>query len=181
MDERARLWVRSGSPATGKRRAQHAQVEEHPEDEPRLKNTSLSRSASTAAATAIGTAIAPTLLIDLGEQGTEEDPMSTYPPAKPIPGITFTPQGNRALDRMAAGLVGDCDGSPASIADILEQVLSADIEELADLLTENPALPDPGPVDGPIPGSPDQAARRRLDEHQHAVRHTHPQPPSVRR
>jgi hypothetical protein len=105
--------------------------------------------------------------------------MSTYPPEKPIPGIvTFTAQGNRALDRLAAGLVGDCDGSPASIADILEQVLSADIEELADLLTETPALPGAGPEDGP---TPNQAARWRLDEHQHAVRHTHPQPPSVRR
>ncbi len=107
--------------------------------------------------------------------------MSTSPPEKPIPGIvTFTTQGNCALDRLAAGLVGDCDGSPASIADILEQVLSAEIEELADLLTATPALPGPCPKTGPTPDSPDQAARWRLQRHQHAVPHTYPQPPSVR-
>lgn len=44
---------------------------------------------------------------------------------------------------------------PASIADILDQVLSADIEELADKLE--------GPVETPPAAEdPDQAARRRL-------------------
>lgn len=108
--------------------------------------------------------------------------MSTYPPEKPMHGIvTFTAQGDRALDCLAGDLIGECDGSPASIADILEQVLSADIEELADLLTGRPALPGPGPEDGLTRGSLDQAARRRRDEHHHAVRHTRPQPPSAKR
>ena len=56
--------------------------------------------------------------------------MSTSPEKQPGPGIvTFTQQGNRVLDRLAADLVDHCDGSTASIAEILEQVLSADIAE----------------------------------------------------
>ncbi|MEI2714637.1 MAG: hypothetical protein V9G04_15410 [Nocardioides sp.] len=54
--------------------------------------------------------------------------MSTSPAEQPGSGIvTFTQQGDRALDRLAADLVDHCDGSTASIADILERVLSADI------------------------------------------------------
>ena len=68
--------------------------------------------------------------------------MSTSPAEKPTPGVvTFTAQGNRALDRLAAGLVDACDGSPASIADVLERVLSADIAELADALSETTRSP----------------------------------------
>lgn len=47
------------------------------------------------------------------------------------------------------------DGSPASIADILDEVLSADIEELADKL-------DVPAETSQAPESPEQAARRRL-------------------
>ena len=56
--------------------------------------------------------------------------MSTSPAEQPTPGlVTFTQQGDRALDRLAADLVEHCDGSTASIADILDQVLSADIAD----------------------------------------------------
>ena len=78
--------------------------------------------------------------------------MSTSPAEGPVPGIvTFTDRGNAALDQLAEALVADCDGSPASIADILEQVLSADIDELADQLGQ----PMAGEV---VPESPDEAA-----------------------
>lgn len=66
--------------------------------------------------------------------------MSTSPAEQPGPGIvTFTQQGDRALDRLAADLVDHCDGSTASIADILDRVLSADIETLAESLSESPS------------------------------------------
>lgn len=85
--------------------------------------------------------------------------MSTSPAEQPVPGlVTFTQQGDRALDRLAADLVDPCDGSPASIADILEQVLSTDIAELADKLSESFGVGETGPT----PESPDAAARRRL-------------------
>lgn len=85
--------------------------------------------------------------------------MSTSPAEQPGSGIvTFTQQGDQALDRLAADLVDQCDGSTASIADILEQVLSADIVELADKLDESRVAGEAGPA----PERPDHAARRRL-------------------
>ncbi|GAB6986636.1 hypothetical protein [Nocardioides pyridinolyticus] len=85
--------------------------------------------------------------------------MSTSPAEQSGSGIvTFTQQGDRALDRLAADLVDHCDGSAASIADILEQVLLADIAELADRLGESLRAEECGPA----PESPDHAARRRL-------------------
>ncbi|GAW49657.1 MULTISPECIES: hypothetical protein [unclassified Nocardioides] len=85
--------------------------------------------------------------------------MSTSPAEQPGTGIvTFTQQGDRALDRLATDLVDHCDGSTASVADILEQVLSADIAELADKLGESLVAGEAVPA----PESPDDAARRRL-------------------
>ena len=85
--------------------------------------------------------------------------MRTSPAEQPGSDIvTFTQQGDRALDRLAADLVDRCDGFTASIADILEQVLSADIAELADNLGESLVAGEAGPA----PESPDNAARRRL-------------------
>jgi hypothetical protein len=85
--------------------------------------------------------------------------MRTSPAEQPGSDIvTFTQQGDRALDRLAADLVDHCDGSAGSIADILEQVLSADIAELADKLGESLVCGEAGPA----PESPDQAARRPL-------------------
>lgn len=121
--------------------------------------------------------------------------MSTSPAENPTPGVvTFTAQGNRALDRLAAGLVDDCDGSPASIADVLERVLSADIAELADALSETTLSPTAAQAHatradheisetGPSPESPDQAARRRLARGEDPDRSSvsPPAPPSVGR
>ena len=51
----------------------------------------------------------------------------------PGPGVVaFTARRNAALDELAATLAAQCDGSPTSIADLLEQVLEADIEQLAE-------------------------------------------------
>lgn len=96
--------------------------------------------------------------------------MSTSPAENPVPGVvTFTARGNAALDQLAEALTAECDGSPTSIADILERVLEADIEVLADSLseTEQPVAPAQqaslGVEEvGPLPESPDEAARRRL-------------------
>ena len=100
--------------------------------------------------------------------------MSTFPAENPVPGVvTFTAQGNAALDQMAAALVAQCDGSPASIADVLRQTLEADIEDLAGAVTESAephttrdsrAGNDASEV-GPPAESPDDAARRRLGGH----------------
>lgn len=59
--------------------------------------------------------------------------MSTSPDENPV---TFTASGNAALDRLADALVAECDGSPGSIADILARVLEADVEDLAECLSE---------------------------------------------
>lgn len=63
--------------------------------------------------------------------------MSTSPTENPVPGVvTFTARGNAALDQLADGLVAECDGSRGGIADILERVLEADVEDLAECLSE---------------------------------------------
>lgn len=97
--------------------------------------------------------------------------MSTSPAENPVPGVvTFTARGNAALDQLAEALAADCDGSPTSIADILERVLEADIEDLAESLSETtpascPCIPGRSRRRGGRaagPESPDEAARRRL-------------------
>ena len=96
--------------------------------------------------------------------------MSTSPAENPVPGVvTFTARGNAALDQLAASLAAECDGSPTSIADLLEHVLEADIEDLAESLSEtaHPPARDSRPSRdveevGPAAESPDEAARRRL-------------------
>jgi hypothetical protein len=90
--------------------------------------------------------------------------MSRSPADNPVPGtVTFTAEGSRALESLAAALVDQCDGTPASIPDILEQVLSVDIEEFADALSETADQhPRVSFETGPPADSPDRAARRRL-------------------
>lgn len=96
--------------------------------------------------------------------------MSTSPTENPVPGVvTFTARGNAALDQLAEALVAECDGSPTSIADLLERVLEADIEDLAEPLSQTArpgASADRADLDvqeaGPPAESPDEAARRRL-------------------
>ena len=90
--------------------------------------------------------------------------MSTSSADQPGSGIvTFTQEGDRALDHLAADLVDHCDGSTASIADILEHVLSADIAELADNSADPPSPARPAqpprvqtmqPVDASAPTGP---------------------------
>jgi len=95
--------------------------------------------------------------------------MSTSPAQHPVPGVvTFTERGNAALDTLSATLAAPCDGSPASIADVLAYVLEADIEDLAEALnkTTRPDSASHGGHDvaevGPASESPDEAADRRL-------------------
>ena len=94
--------------------------------------------------------------------------MSIPPAENPVPGVvTFTARGDAALDRLTDALVAECDGSPGGIADILERVLEADVEELAECLIETnmPHADRSGRgVDevGSAGKSPDDAARRRL-------------------
>lgn len=95
--------------------------------------------------------------------------MTTFPTENPIPGVvTFTARGNAALDQLADALVAECDGSPGAIADILERVLEADVEVLAECLSETTQSHADRPGRGvdevaPAAGeSPDEAARRRL-------------------
>ena len=74
--------------------------------------------------------------------------MSTSPAENPVPGVvTFTARNNAAHDKLADALVAECDGSPAGIADLLETVLKADIEDLAETLSDaaQPAVDSPGP------------------------------------
>jgi hypothetical protein len=69
--------------------------------------------------------------------------MSNSSAENPVPVVlTFTARGNAALDQLAEALVAECDGSAKSIADLLEQVLKADIEDLADSLSQS-AQPAP--------------------------------------
>ena len=104
--------------------------------------------------------------------------MSTSPAEQPGSGIvTFTQQGDRALDRLAADLVDPCDGSIASIADVLEQVLSADIAELADKLGDSLVDDEAGLA----PESPDHAARRRLGADRSIAGGAPPPPPRIGR
>lgn len=93
--------------------------------------------------------------------------MSTSPAENPAPGVvTFTARGSAALDQLAEDLTAECDGSPTSIADILERILDADIEDMAEALSATaqpaPALTEEVQELGPAPESPDEAARRRL-------------------
>lgn len=94
--------------------------------------------------------------------------MSIPPTENPVPGVvTFTARGDAALDGLAEALVAECDGSPGGIADILEWVLEADVEDLAECLSETgrPHADRPGRgVDevGSAGESPDDAARRQL-------------------
>lgn len=93
--------------------------------------------------------------------------MSTFPAENPVPGVvTFTARGNAALDQLADALVVECDGSQGGIADILEQVLEADIEDLAESLSQSARRAPPASLDvdelGPPTESPNDSARRRL-------------------
>ena len=72
--------------------------------------------------------------------------MSTSPAERPDPGlVTFTARGNDALDRLAADLVDQCDGSTASIAEIVDLCGGqVDVKELTRLSRIPPVPAAPG-------------------------------------
>ena len=93
--------------------------------------------------------------------------MNPSPADNPAPGVvTFTPRGDAALDRLADALLAEWDGSAGGIADILERVLEADVEDLAECLSEttrpHAGRPPRANEAGAAGESPDDAARRRL-------------------
>lgn len=106
--------------------------------------------------------------------------MSTSPASDPTPDprpglVTFTAEGERALDDLASRLAAECDGTTESITSLLEQVLTTDVADLAAALDVDPGtrsrerrdLLDGFEVDETTPGqSPDEAARRRLGAHE---------------
>lgn len=97
--------------------------------------------------------------------------MSGVPPPE-VPGVTvpsgvvrFTPRGEAALDLLATVLTAHCSGTPQGIAMVLDQVMHADMTDLAEALTAiaeaseervHPRLDTP-PVE-----SPDATAQRRM-------------------
>jgi hypothetical protein len=100
--------------------------------------------------------------------------MSTSPAENPVTGVVaFTARGEAALDELAAILTAQCDGTPEGIAELLNQVLDADIAQLAEALNEaagasrrRPAVAADADNDlAPLSESADEAARRRLGEH----------------
>lgn len=103
--------------------------------------------------------------------------MSTAPTSDPTldhgPGvIAFTADGERAIDDLAGRLAARYDGTTESIISLLEQVLTADVADLAAALDvvdrgarsrERRELLDGVDVDETTAGQgPDEAARRRL-------------------
>ncbi|MGD9961877.1 hypothetical protein [Nocardioides sp.] len=119
--------------------------------------------------------------------------MSTSPASDPTPDpgpgvVTFTAEGERALDDLASRLAARCDGTTESITSLLEQVLTAEVADLAaalDLADPNARsrdrreLLDGVEVDETTPGqSPDETASRRLGAH---TPDDLPGPPTTRR
>jgi hypothetical protein len=70
--------------------------------------------------------------------------------------VTFTPEGERALDDLAEAMAATYDGSPESLGRLVRCLNSADVDDLAaDLsVVANDLAPD------------DEVVRRRLDAEQ---------------
>lgn len=97
----------------------------------------------------------------------DQTPDPAPDPARGV--VAFTARGDAALDELVSTLVAGCDGTTASITAVLEQVLGADVDDLAAGLSATavasavPAETASIDVDETTPGeSPDQAARRRM-------------------
>lgn len=91
--------------------------------------------------------------------------------------IVFTPRGAAALDQLATVLTARCSGTPEGIAQVLDQVLHADMGDLTEALTaiaeasehrvnhrvdhRVPRRPDRPGAD-PLDATADAAVRRRL-------------------
>lgn len=90
--------------------------------------------------------------------------------------VEFTESGQAALDALARTLTARYDGTAESITQMLEEVLGAEVEELAETMTEvahaSGIIPDDPPhpgrhstnLDIPTAESPTGAARRRLSQ-----------------
>jgi hypothetical protein len=79
--------------------------------------------------------------------------------------VVFTPRGEAALDQLATVLTAHCSGTPEGIAKVLDQVMHADMADLAEALTAIAEASEHRAGPGrEVPGfeSPDAAARRRL-------------------
>jgi hypothetical protein len=92
-------------------------------------------------------------------------PTSESDPAAASGVVVFTARGKVALDQLATVLTAHCSGTPEGIAMVLEEVLHADMADLAEALTAIAEASEhrAGPSDD-APGAegPDVAARRRL-------------------
>lgn len=78
--------------------------------------------------------------------------------------VVFTPRGKAALDQLATVLTAHCSGTPEGIAMVLEEVMHADMADLAEALTAIAEASEhrAGPSDETIAEGLDMAARRRL-------------------
>lgn len=85
--------------------------------------------------------------------------------------VRFTPRGNAALDLLATVLTAHCSGTPEGIAMVLDQVMHADLADLAEALsaivdaTEQRTHLGPGPdtAQAEAPGCASQARGGRPD------------------
>ena len=104
--------------------------------------------------------------------------LASDPTPDPRPGVvTFTARGEQALDELASRLAAECDGTTESVTSLLEQILTADVHDLAAALEiagpgtqarERRELLDGVDVDESTPGqTPEEAAGRRLGAHAH--------------
>lgn len=79
--------------------------------------------------------------------------------------VVFTPRGEAAFDQLATVLTAHCSGTPEGIAKVLDQVMHADMSDLAEALTAIAEASDQRahrPLDAPGVESPEATARRRL-------------------
>lgn len=91
---------------------------------------------------------------------------TTEPDPAAVSGVVvFTPGGEAALDQLATVLTAHCSGTPEGIAKVLDQVMHADMADLAEALiaiaeaSEHRAGPS---HEAPGVETPGAAARRRL-------------------
>jgi len=79
--------------------------------------------------------------------------------------VVFTPRGEAAPDQLATVLTAHCSGTPEGIAKVLDQVMHANMTDLAEALTAIAEASEhraQRPLDAPGAESPEIAARRRL-------------------
>ena len=85
--------------------------------------------------------------------------------------VRFTRHDEQAMDALATDLAARCDGTLEGIAELLDQVLHADLSQLTSALTAiaDQTKDQPHVVDKDVtqtPETPDEAASRRLGRYQ---------------